>query len=86
MLLSIIMVLSVIPFSARAVGDNPLTPDDLEYKDGELAPKGEGDIVLHKQAERIAADEWKVNVSAFIKDEPIEVPELEVTFVLDASG
>ena len=87
MLLSIIMVMSLFPLSALAVEEvGSLTPDDREYKDGVLAPEGEeGDIVLHKQAERIAADEWKVNVSAFIKEEPIEVPELEVAFVLDAS-
>ena len=54
------------------------TPDDVVSEDK--------NIILHKQAERIAADEWRINVSATIKDQPVTPPTLEVTFVLDASG
>jgi len=61
---------------ARAEGD-PLKPEDLTYEDG--------NIILHKQAERISADEWQINVSASIKDKPVQPPKLEVTFVLDTS-
>ena len=53
------------------------TPDDVVSEDN--------NIILHKQAERIAADEWRINVSATIKDQPVAPPKLEVTFVLDAS-
>ena len=53
------------------------TPDDVVSEDK--------NIILHKQAERIAADEWRINVSATIKDQPVAPPTLEVTFVLDAS-
>lgn len=55
-----------------------LTPDDLAYEDG--------NIVLHKQAERIGPDEWRVNVSAAVKEMPIDPPEIEVVFVLDVSS
>lgn len=55
-----------------------LTPDDLAYEDG--------NIVLHKQAERIGPDEWRVNVQATITGEPVEPPEIEVVFVLDRSA
>lgn len=55
-----------------------LMPDDLVYEDG--------NIVLHKQAERIGPDEWRVNVSAAVKETPVEIPKIEVTFVLDTSN
>ncbi len=55
-----------------------LTPDDLAYEDG--------NIVLHKQAERIGPDEWQVTVRATIGEVPVEKRKMEVVFVLDCSG
>lgn len=62
------------------------------YADGEEDPlkpgpnsDESGNVTVLKQAERIAPDEWEVTVTAEIKDQPIEPPQLEVTFVLDAS-
>lgn len=60
-----------------AFAESNLTPDDKTFENG--------NIILHKQAERTAADEWKVHVKATIKDQPVEPPKLEVAFVLDAS-
>ncbi len=75
--LSFIIIQSSFVFPVKAETYSP-TPDDVVSEDN--------NIVLHKQAERIAADEWRINVSATIKDQPVTPPTLEVTFVLDASG
>lgn len=57
---------------------DPLKPADTVQENG--------NIVLHKQATRIATDEWEIDVQAKINDTHVEPPKLEVTFVLDASG
>ena len=62
---------------AQAAAD-PLKPDDLTYDNG--------NIILHKQAERISEDEWEVTVRATIDDSPVEKPQIEVVFVLDVSS
>ena len=66
-----------VPSYAETSQTANLTPDDKSYENG--------NIILHKQAERIAADEWAVHVKATINDAPVEPPKLEVTFVLDTS-
>lgn len=58
--------------------NDPLKPPDVTSDDG--------NIVLHKQAERIGPDEWEVTVSATVNTEPVKAPPLEVVFVLDVSS
>ena len=60
---------------AGAAETDPLKPEDKSYEGG--------NVVLHKQAERIAPDAWKIDVSATINDAPVEPQQLEVRFVLD---
>jgi len=72
------MLIAAICLAAPAASAAGLKPDDLTYEGGS--------IVLHKQAERIAEDAWKVNVQATIKDKPVQPPQLEVVFVLDTSN
>ena len=74
--LSFLIIQSGFVLPVKAETYSP-TPDDVVSEDN--------NIILHKQAERIAADEWRINVSATIKDQPVAPPTLEVTFVLDAS-
>ena len=62
---------------AQAATD-PLKPDDLLYDNG--------NIILHKQAERVGETEWEVTVRATIDDEPVQKPQIEVVFVLDVSS
>ncbi|MBR6683075.1 MAG: hypothetical protein IKL38_01910, partial [Firmicutes bacterium] len=79
-LLSMVMLCGNVTITTQAETQTtavPLKPADLEYEDG--------NIVLHKQAERIAADEWKINVKATIKEQKVEPPKMEVVFVLDLS-
>ncbi|MBQ4640614.1 MAG: hypothetical protein IJB69_08895, partial [Clostridia bacterium] len=57
---------------------DPLKPKDVVSQDG--------NITLHKQAERIGPDEWAVTVSADVKQMEVEPPKLEVVFVLDVSS
>jgi len=79
LLLGAVLLLGNFGLPARAAGEeDPLKPDDLLYEDG--------NIILHKQAERVGPDEWDIHVKATIKDQPVEPPKLEVTFVLDASN
>ena len=61
-----------------ATAVTPLTPEDLVYENG--------NIILHKHAERIGKDEWKVTVKATVGEVPVEKRKMEVVFVLDASG
>ena len=63
---------------AVSLAEGTLTPPDRVSDDG--------NITLHKQAERIGPDEWEVTVSANVNATPVEAPPLEVVFVLDASG
>ena len=58
--------------------EGTLTPPDYSYEDG--------NVILHKQAERIGPDEWKVNVKVTVGSTPVEKRKLEVVFVLDCSG
>ncbi|MBQ7015877.1 MAG: VWA domain-containing protein, partial [Firmicutes bacterium] len=79
-LLSMVMLCGNVTITTQAETQttaDPLKPADLEYEDG--------NIVLNKQAKRIGADEWTVNVKAEIKDMPVTPPKLEVAFVLDVS-
>lgn len=62
---------------ASAAGD-PLKPDDVVSSDG--------NITLHKQAERTGPDEWEVTVSATVNQTAVEPPPMEVVFVLDTSN
>ena len=64
--------------AGAAYAESPLTPDDLSYENG--------NIVLHKNAERIGPDEWRVTVKATVGEVPVEKRKLEVVFVLDSSG
>ena len=63
---------------AGETDEKTLTPKDKEYE--------EGNVILHKQAERIGPTEWKVNVKVTIGKDPVEKRKLEVVFVLDCSG
>lgn len=58
--------------------ENKLKPADISYENG--------NVILHKQAERIGPTEWKVNVKVTVGDTPVEKRKLEVVFVLDCSG
>ena len=78
LMLACLLMLAGIP---SALGDDindPLKPPDVTSADG--------NITLHKQAERIGPDEWKVTVSANVNATPVEAPPLEVVFVLDTSN
>ena len=77
-LITVVFVMGNMISVAFADVADPLKPDDKVYEDG--------NIILHKQADRIAADEWTINVKADIKDSPVEPPKMEVVFVLDTSG
>ena len=74
----LVLMLVIGCFSASSALAAGLTPADEEYENGS--------IVLHKQAERIGADEWRVNVSATIDEIPTQPPQLEVVIVLDMSN
>lgn len=82
--LTALMLLVGLPPGTRAEDSSdpnyyaPLVPEDLTYDDG--------NIVLHKNAERIGPEEWKVTVSATIGEQAVEKPKMEVVFVLDLSG
>lgn len=66
----------------------PLKPTDLVYQlDGTTATSDANTaITLHKQAVRTGPTKWTVDVSATIKSEKVEQREIDVVFVLDASG
>ena len=46
----------------------------------------DGNIILHKQAERVGPEEWEVTVAATVNQTAIEPPPMEVVFVLDVSS
>lgn len=71
-------LLASLTVGAAMAEPTPLTPDDLEYENG--------NIILHKNGERIGPDEWKVTVRATVGEVPVEKRKMEVVFVLDASG
>ena len=76
-ILCAVLLMGNIMLPVHAESD-PLKPADTVHENG--------NIVLHKQATRIAADEWEIDVQAKINDTPVEPPKLEVVFVLDASS
>ena len=45
-----------------------------------------GNVILSKQAERIGPDEWRVTVSADIKEPQIHKQQIEMLILLDLSG
>ncbi|MBQ6950714.1 MAG: hypothetical protein IJN44_04385, partial [Clostridia bacterium] len=75
LVLALMMLTGV--FAASAAETDPLKPADVISADG--------NITLHKQAERIGPDEWEVTVSANVNQMEVEPPKLEVVFVLDCS-
>ena len=76
-ILCTVLLMGNIMLPVHAESD-PLKPADTVHENG--------NIVLHKQATRIAADEWEIDVQPQINDTPVEPPKLEVVFVLDASS
>jgi len=77
-LILLVFLAGMIPAGIAAEKNDLLKPADTTY-DG-------GNVVLHKQAERIGPDEWQVTVRATIREEPIVRQSMEVVFVVDASG
>ena len=81
-LLALTILLGTPVISVKAADEETLvpnlTPADLSYEDG--------NIILHKTAERIGPDEWKVTVRATIGEMPIEKRQMEVVFLLDISS
>lgn len=71
-------LLASLTVGAAIAEPQSLTPDDLSYENG--------NIILHKNGERIGPDEWKVTVRATVGEVPVEKRKMEVVFVLDASG
>ena len=79
--LLLLLGLAVMPAFAEQTPSatvDPLKPTDLTYENG--------NIILHKQGERIGPDEWKVTVKATVGEQPVEKRKLEVVFLLDRSG
>lgn len=88
---ALLLSFAAIPAVAEDADPNaygPLKPNDLKYQlDGTTATSDENAaITLRKQAVRTGPTEWTVNVSATVKSEKVEQREVEVVFVLDASG
>ena len=78
LMLTLVMVLTLTAGPCAAGAEetqDPLKPADVTSEDG--------NIILHKQAERIGPDEWEVNVSAEVKEIEVDLPELQVAFILD---
>ncbi len=76
--LSLLTSLASTAAFAESTPTSPLTPEDKVYEGG--------DIILHKQGERIGPDEWEVTVAVDVNQLEIEPPPLEVVFVLDVSS
>ena len=72
-----LLLLCHAPLAAYAAAD-ALKPADQTYENG--------DIVLHKQAERVGPDEWEVTVSADILAEEIHTQPIEMVILLSLSG
>ena len=86
-LLTAAMVVGLLPMSVLAAGGELLSPESKYYAtDGTPTSQSNAKVVLSKNAERTAADEWQVTLSAKVNDIQIEQQPLEVTFVLDVSG
>ena len=77
-LILLTMLAGLVPSGMAESANNPLRPADRQYDSG--------NVVLHKQAERIGPDEWEITVRATISDKPIVRQSMEVVFVVDASG
>ena len=77
-LLVIALMLFTGVLSASAAADDLLKPPDVTSSDG--------NITLHKQAERIGPEEWEVNVWAEVAEKAVSSPELEVAFLLDRTA
>ena len=86
-LLTAAMVVGLLPMSVLAAGDDTLTPGSKYYDvNGVETSENNAKVALTKNAERVAADEWEVTLSAKVNDIKIEQQPLEVAFVLDVSG
>ena len=86
-LLTAAMVVGLLPMSVLAAGDDTLTPGSKYYDvNGVETSENNAKVVLTKNAERVAADEWEVTLSTKVNDIKIEQQPLEVAFVLDVSG
>ena len=86
-LLTAAMVVGLLPMSVLAAGDDTLTPGSKYYDiNGAETSESDAKVTLTKNAERTAADEWEVTLSAKVDEIEIEQQPLEVVFVLDVSG
>ena len=83
--LAVMMVVSVLPTSAFAEGEDPLKPEDRYYTfAGENASKENPDITLSKTAVYKGDGTYEVTLSA-TAEEVIKPKPTKVMFVLDAS-
>ena len=79
--LLLLLGLAVMPAFAEQTPSatvDPLKPTDLTYENG--------NIILHKQGERIGPDEWKVTVKATVGEQPVEKRKVEVVMLVDLSS
>ena len=81
------MVVGLLPMSVLAAGEDTLNPGSKYYDiNGAETSESDAKVTLTKNAERTAADEWEVTLSAKVDEIEIEQQPLEVVFVLDVSG
>ena len=86
-LLTAAMVVGLLPMSVLAAGEDTLNPGSKYYDiNGYETSQSDAKVVLSKNAQRTAADEWEVTLSAKVDEIEIEQQPLEVVFVLDVSG
>ena len=86
-LLTAAMVVGLLPMSVLAAGEDTLNPGSKYYDiNGAETSESDAKVTLTKNAERTAADEWEVTLSAKVDEIEIEQQPLEVVFVLDVSG
>lgn len=72
-LLTAAMVVGLLPMSVLAAGDDTLTPGSKYYDvNGVETSENNAKVALTKNAERVAADEWEVTLSAKVNDIKIE--------------
>lgn len=78
-LLTAAMVVGLLPMSVLAAGDDTLTPGSKYYDvNGAETSESNAKVVLTKNAQRVAADEWEVKLSTKVNDIKIEQQPLRL--------
>ena len=86
-LLTAAMVVGLLPMSVLAAGEDTLNPGSKYYDiNGYETSESDAKVTLTKNAERTAADEWEVTLSAKVDEIEIGRQPLGVVFVLAGSG